>query len=323
VAIVAAAVATKVSMDAAGIHARDYPVHLVARDLIDHNINVLAHALAGLGNGDVSGLRWGPVKLAHLAGTGLTIAALAAVMWTAGREIAAAAVARAEGRADGCGTPVRTVWLTFWAVSATALAVSFVATTAPEGTYSNRYLVGVLLAVTAVLPLAVERSARARVLLAVGVAVFALIGVMSLLRGEMTNNPLRFPTRSTADALAAFARARGLAVGYAGYWDAPALTWSAGDDRLRVYPVTECAPEHRLCPPSFHRISTWYRPRPRTRTFLVLHPALSMEKPTAPDLQLGAPVAVDRVGPLTVYTYNYDIAARMGGVDPRLGAVTA
>jgi hypothetical protein len=347
-AVVAAAVGLGAWMDAIGIHAKDYPLHLVPADRIDDNVDILARALAALGNGDITGLPFGAAKLLHLAGIALTLVALAAAAWAVVRTLASAVASRAAGaEADAAATgaeaqaaatgagaraaagdaappaPERVAWAGFWAVSAVALIGSFVGTTAPEGIYSSRYLVGVLLSVAALLPLAGAASARGRAVLAVGVAAFALIGVGSLLRGEMTQNPGRYPSQATARELAAFAQARGLTVGYAGYWDAADLTWNAGDGPLRVYPVIECSPDHQLCPATFHRISTWYRPRPGTRTFLVLDAALRMEKPTGLDPRLGPPAAVDRVGPLTVYTFDYDIAARMGAVDPRRGAVAS
>jgi hypothetical protein len=337
-AVVVAAAGLGAWMDAIGIHAKDYPLHLVSADRVDDNLDILVRALAALGNGDITGLPFGAAKLLHLAGIALTLLALAAAAWAVARTLAGAVAARRaagteatrrdagpEARAavgDAAPpAPERVVWAGFWALSAVALIGSFVGTTAPEGIYSSRYLVGVLLAVAALLPLAVVASARGRAVLAVGVAAFALIGVGSLLRGEMTQNPGRYPSAATARELAAFAKARGLTVGYAGYWDAADLTWNAGDGPLRVYPVIECSPDHQLCPATFHRISTWYRPRPGTRSFLVLDAALRMEKPTGLDPRLGPPAAVDRVGPLTVYTFDYDIAARMGAVDPRRGAV--
>ena len=316
-------------MDAIGIHAKDYPLQLVSADRVDDNLDILARALAALGNGDITGLPFGAAKLLHLAGIALTLIALAAAAWAVARTLASAVATRRAAGAEARSAaghaappaPERVVWVGFWALSAVALFGSFAGTTAPEGIYSSRYLVGVLLAVAALLPLAGLASARGRAVLAVGVAAFALIGVGSLLRGEMTQNPGRYPSKATARELAAFAKARGLTVGYAGYWDAADLTWNAGDGPLRVYPVIECSPDHQLCPATFHRISTWYRPRPATRSFFVLDAALRMEKPTGLDPRLGPPAAVDHVGPLSVYTFDYDIAARMGAVDPRRGAV--
>lgn len=310
--ILAGALVSALAMDATDLTARDYPLSLAAPGDWPDNINILGKALAGLGNGDVFGLPFGAAKLLHLLGLGLTALAVVAVAVAVVRLVAATPHAIAPLRAH----------VAFWTIASLLLVASFVGSSAPEGIYSNKYLVGVLLGVAAVLPLVAERGRVAARAVLVGVALFALVGVGSLVRGEMTENPARFPGPALAKQLAAFAQARGLSVGYASYWDAMPLTWHAGEDAaLRVYPVVECAPEHALCPLSFHRISSWYRPRGAVRTFLVMDPELRLEPLTGVDARLGRPESVDRVGRLTVYTFPYDIAARMGGVRAGFGAV--
>ncbi|MCW2985963.1 MAG: hypothetical protein JWR63_3533, partial [Conexibacter sp.] len=312
--VAVAAVATSVGMAAGDVRAKRFPVHVASPHRVGDNLDVLFRAVAGLGNGDVFGLPFGAAKLLHLAGIVLTALALGAVAWTAARVLAD----RLRGRGDP--SPARVAHVAFWATSSVLLVGSFVATTAPEAIYSNRYLVGLLLAVAALLPLVAQRTALARAAVLAGATAFALIGTLSLLRGELTANPARFPTPALAHRLAAFAQARGLAIGYAGYWDAPALTWAADSPTLRVFPVQECDADHALCPLSFHRISTWYRPRPHTRTFLLIDREQRMPLVTGADPRLGRPAAVDQVGPLTIYTYPYDIAARMPGVTRGAGA---
>jgi hypothetical protein len=317
--VAVAAVATTAIMAAADVRAKSFPVDLASPHRVRHNLDVLFHAVAGLGNGDVFGLPFGAAKVLHLGGIVLTALALSAVAWTAGRLLVAAV--RRRGADGDPAAPARVAHVAFWASSSVLLVGSFVATTAPEATYSNRYLVGLLLGVAALLPLVAERTAPARAAVLAGATAFALIGTLSLLRGELTANPSRFPTPALAHRLAAFAQDRGLAIGYASYWDATALTWAADSPTLRVFPVQQCDADHLLCPLTFHRISTWYRPRPHTRTFLLINREQRMSLVTGADPRLGPPVAVDQVGPLTIYTYPYDIAARMAGVTPGAGAL--
>jgi hypothetical protein len=310
--IVVGAVATVGAMAIQDLRAADYPLGAAAPYRWRHNVEVLGRSLAGLGNGDVWGSFGGPAGV-HAVGLALTAAAIVAVTWAVARTSPAIA--------SRTGTPERRAYVVFWATSALSLIASFLGTTAPEWIWSGRYLVGVLLAVAALLALVAERGAAARAVVHAGAAAFACVGIVALAAGEMTANTVGYPEPPLARQLAAFAEQRGMTTGYASYWDAMALTWHGGERGMRVYPVQECAPRHGLCPMGFHRISTWYRPRPRTSTFLVIDPVVKTGPLTGVDPRLGPPASIDRVGPLVVYTFSYDIAARMGGVSPSAGAL--
>ena len=75
-----------------------------------------------------------------------------------------------------------------------------------------------------------------------------------------------------------------------------------------MYPVSVCDQGAHLCPFDLHVISSWYTPRPSTRSFLLTDPRLPLVP--APTPGLGRPSAVYRVGRLTMYVYPYDIASR-------------
>ena len=99
-----------------------------------------------------------------------------------------------------------------------------------------------------------------------------------------------------------------LTVGYAGYWDASPVTWATGF-RTQVYPVSVCDQRQHLCRFDLHFISSWYSPRPHTGSFLLTDPSLQNVWIRPPDL--GRPAAVYRIGRLTMYTYPYDLAAKI------------
>jgi hypothetical protein len=133
----------------------------------------------------------------------------------------------------------------------------------------------------------------------------------ALVRRDLQDDAARYPTSSVSGPLIRLAEEQGLKHGYAGYWDASPITWQA-KGAIQVYPVKTCpAGRARICPYHLHQISSWYRPRPRTRTFLVSDPTQPGSRIEAPR-GLGAPALVRFIGPVTVYVYGYDIASRFG-----------
>jgi hypothetical protein len=66
----------------------------------------------------------------------------------------------------------------------------------------------------------------------------------------------------------------------------------------------------QLCRFYFHNISSWYTPRPNTKTYLVVDPAQPLV--TGPDPAMGKPLKMLTVGRLQVYVYGYDIASKLG-----------
>jgi len=79
-----------------------------------------------------------------------------------------------------------------------------------------------------------------------------------------------------------------------------------------VHPVRMCDDEGRPCPFEFHRISTWYVPRPGRRSMLVLDRRIRALAVTRMDPKLGRPAAIRRVGQLDVAIYDHDIARGFG-----------
>ncbi len=205
----------------------------------------------------------------------------------------------------------RPAFVLFWGLGAGLVALAFVLSTAPVDLTAVRYAVPLLYAAAATAPLLLDRPGWARTLVPAAVSVFALAGVVGLARDRVAPAPL--PVRVAQPELLRFFEREHLTTGYAGYWEASSLTWQS-KFKVNVYPVYECRRPVALtlCPFYFHHISTWYRARRGTRTFLIVDPAQPFVA-GPPDPAFGRPEQVYRTGPLSVYVYPYDIASRFAG----------
>ena len=180
-------------------------------------------------------------------------------------------------------------------------------TTVPVDQTSGRYLVPAGYGLVALVVTAAGAVGPKRLAAAAGCATVCFGAVLGLGRGELQANPSRFPDLGTGRALQSFVRQAHLSYGYAGYWDASALTWETRL-KVRLYPVQACGTT--LCPFQFHQISSFYTPRPGTRPFLLSDPSQPLNP--GPAAALGAPLSTVHIGAATVYVYGYDIAARFG-----------
>ena len=121
----------------------------------------------------------------------------------------------------------------------------------------------------------------------------------------------RSPLARASGPLLRLARREHLEYGYARYADAAPLGWQTHAG-IRVYPIAACHPKApHLCPWGFHRISSWYRPRRATRSFLVTD---SITRNAI--ASLGRHIAAFHAAGLTIYVYPYDIAFKLGHCSP-------
>jgi hypothetical protein len=199
--------------------------------------------------------------------------------------------------------PARASWCVFWGSCAVLLSGAFIFSTNPQDLMSDRYLVGVLYAVAALIPLATAGAVLRRALITGGTSFFALTGIVTLVRGQELIGTSA-ASRQYSE-IARIAAANHLHLGYAQYWDAAPLTW-ATHMRLRVYPVLDCPGRPALCFYYLHVITSWYKPRRDVRSFLISDSA----KPPAADPvpNLGRANATYHVGTMTMYVYDYDLA---------------
>lgn len=158
----------------------------------------------------------------------------------------------------------------FWAVVVLALTVGFVGSGIPNrlgGVTVDRYLVPLVLAVAACLPVALARPARMRWLGALAALALMVPGMVLLWRGDLVTRREAYPNVRQATAMAAWLRTEGATTGYSDYFDALSLTYQRGID---VRPAQPCQSGPALCPSAINTRDVWYRPV-RGRTFLLMN----------------------------------------------------
>jgi hypothetical protein len=270
---------------------------------IASNFKLWWQSIATLGNGDYFGRDPSFSSGLAVACAALSITAVALLPRLGWVEL------RRRGAPQGFpAAPDRLAFVVFWCSSAILLTAAFLLSALPLDIQADRYLVGLVYAAAAVIPvLAVGRPLTEAAAL-VGTCVFALSGITSSVQGVYTRNTFRSPSTGLARQVASVAAAHHLKYGYAGYWDASPITW-ATHLRVQVYPVSVCAQNAHLCRFDLHFISSWYTPRPGIQSFLLIDPAQPLVRGPTPDL--GPPAAVYHVGRIVMYAYPYDLATRI------------
>jgi hypothetical protein len=283
----------------AGVHTTT----LATAAKIGTNFRLWWQSIAVLGNGDFFGLDVSFVSALAVACAALSIGAVAVLPRVGWRAL--------RLRADDAASPeasARLAFMVFWCSSAIVLSAAFVLSATPVDIHGNRYLIGLIYAAAAVIPVIAAGRVRTEAAAVIGTCVFALSGVIAMAKGTVTNDTNRFPTAAVANQVWRLAVANHLQFGYSGYWDAAPITW-ASHFRVRVYPVSVCVRNTHLCPFDLHTISSWYTPHPGARSFLLTDSAIPLVPSPTPDL--GGPSAVYHVGNLTMYVYPYDLATRI------------
>jgi hypothetical protein len=276
---------------------------LASLDHIASNFRLWWQSIATLGNGDYFGRDPSFSFGLAVACAALSIAAVALLPRLGWSEL------RHRAAPEGFpGAPDRVAFVVFWCSSAILLSAAFLLSALPLDVQADRYLVGLVYAVAAMIPVLAVGRPLTEAAAVVGTCVFALSGITSLVRDVYTRNPYRFPSTGLARQVASVAAAHHLKYGYAGYWDAAAITW-ATHLRAQVFPVSVCAQNAHLCRFDLHFISSWYTPRPGIRSFLLIDPTQPLVPAPTPDL--GPPAAVYHVGRITMYVYPYDLATRI------------
>ena len=302
---VAAAIGAAIAVEAmhrVHVYAAETTIVFVGwNELVDH-VTELVQSLADLFNGDFGGAAIGARSLLAFACAVAVVAGLVAA-WRLGRE--------QLGRLRAGGPPitaVREAHVTFWLLALALPAAAFVLSGFGQ-IGGARYLVAsgygiVVLAAVALAP-------RGHLARAVGVVAASLVvtaSVVALASGDIRANSGHYPRQDFARFLTTFTQGEGLKYGYASYWVAAALTWETST-RIEVYPVLPCSSPGGLCTYPLHVITSWYLPRARTRTFVVLDPRYG---PTPADLHFGNTVEVASYGEYKIYVYDYDVAANLG-----------
>jgi len=289
---------------------QDLPVDVAFApfDRIVSNFRLLLHALTFLGNGDFGGAEVEAKSVFALVCAIAVLAALVAVTRWASRwvrDVARRPAQRPE-------RPELLAHASFWILAGTVTSIAFVMSTLPIDKFSARYLMTAYYALAALVPLLAVRP-RARAAVAAGTTLVVAGATAALVRGDLHAAP-GSPSGDISGPLLRLAQAEGVEHGYAGFWTAAPLTWQM-KAQVRVYPVASCTGGPELCRFKLHYISSWYRPRPNTRSFLIIDPHhLEGIGPSYADPKFGPPQKSARIGDVTVHIYGYDIASRFHGL---------
>jgi hypothetical protein len=278
-----------------------FPISFLGSTAIFSKLETTIVAFAGLGGGEFFGRPAAGTSLLVFVLAVLAIVGLLAVLglvWRYAKSL--------EQRGSSTMTSPQDIYVAFWiGVLVLSLAAYVFTSIGVEG--ANRFLPGAYAGTAALLPvlLAARQRVLRRALLVGGVALFAiLIATSHLIEGPVTGNG---PSRSEAYQMLDFVRAEHADHGYAAYEIAPVATTQT-HAALKVYAAFAC--NGTLFPGGLSEISTWYQPKPGTRSFIITQAGtpLASNPPV-----LGTPLATASYGPYTVYVYGHDIATNLGG----------
>ncbi len=295
-------------MHGAGIRvdelAQSAEMKFVKPNALAANGGKMFNELAYLVGGNFLGQRMDRAGLLQLISGGTLLLGATATVYAIYR--AAASGERHAGRAAADVSP-RLVHVAFWS---TCLAVGLLLfLLSSVGSVDFRYLVGPLVAIAALLPMAAARSTDWRVAVGAGLAVMALAGLARLDTRPLPYLPRDIPlAHRDITAVTRFAHRYHATDGYAVYWDAVTITWHTRF-AVDLHPVIRCGPwpPERYCP-VYHADSftAAYIPRTGIRTLFIGDSRFR----SLPPASWGKPIASERIGRLTLYAYPYDIANR-------------
>jgi hypothetical protein len=288
---------------------------LAGAEQIAVNFKFWWQSIVALGGGSFFGQSAGFTSVLELACALLSIAAVVVIApRIAWREVSDAfargsrgAAASADKHDSATSDDLRVAWCAFWGLSLVFLSLAFMVSSIPVELDDDRYLVGLVYAAAALLPLSANGSAMRQAAIVAGTSVFAFSGVVGLVEGHAIENPVQWPAGYLDGQVAKIAHREHLTIGYAGYWDAATITWGT-DYAVDVFPLQPCGAQY--CAFYEHDISSWYTARPGIRTFLLADSVAPLATGYIPSL--GKPVAIHQIGQLTMYVFPYDIASRLG-----------
>jgi hypothetical protein len=310
---VAIAAATTLIAHAVGFQSVPYSAVFAAVANVPRNVGWLVHAFLILMNGDFSGMALRPRGLLAIASAAIALVALGIPYLLARNEARRFARSPAAERALAAGPGAARMALTaFWASAALVTSAAFVFST-QANVGASRYLLPLEYAAAATLPLLATRSRILRL------AVAAAAGVLLLTNLHDLASPVGVapynPTLAAAEPqIVALAKREHLTYGYAGFYQASALTWMA-HEAVQVAPVATCprpSPTAVLCRFSFMNMASWYRPRRGVRSFLLVNRAYpSTTTDGGPQTAIGLPRRQYTIGSFTLYVYDHDIASEL------------
>ncbi|HEV3322192.1 MAG TPA: hypothetical protein VG147_08400 [Solirubrobacteraceae bacterium] len=297
------AVATTSIMHSAGVFLAYFELRFATLEAISTNVKLWWQSIVLLGNGNFSEAAITFTTILALVCGALSVGMALLVPRYTWRYVAS----RRSG--DEPVDERLSVYIIFWATSLVCLSAGFILSSVPAGLGTTRYLVGVVFAVAAMLPLFARGSVAARALVVAGTLVFLLTATISLGDSGLVKPPSTAgPSPQVAEAIARTAERVGATRGYATYWNAAPITWRS-NFRVQVAPFVGCSGSPTgVCPGSFNYLEAWYRPG-SFRTFLLTDSSGPQWSPPAALRQRA--IATYRFGTVTMYVYNYDIVTSL------------
>lgn len=214
-------------------------------------------------------------------------------------------------RKTGSDQPV-TLYLLFWVSSGLAVFCAYSLSTFAAGpSDTSRYVVPMFYVLAATVPILGRRPGWARRGALAGATLFCALSLEGRV-GVLAYEGLQVfrSVQREGPEVISFLDSQGLTRGYAGYFNAHPLTYLS-DMRIHVYPVIPCQQPVRnvLCPFSVNTRTAWYRPHSGVRSFIVFDAAGPPSLSAAPAPDYGPPAVTRHFGNISVFVYDYDVAA--------------
>lgn len=283
-----------------------------AGDVVGHIPLVGKGILALAGAPDMGGQIQGPAPVRWVLAAALLVGLVAALWPSRGQ-------ARQDGDAPATLALARRVYGAFWGIAAAAVSAGYLLSDIPGESVvvsvpGTRYLVPLLLAAVAVLPVVLySADAPARRRAGAGVAAMAIVagGALGLANRDIERAQLT-ELSAQAPRIAQWLDEKGVDRGYASYWSAGPLSYHTGLDVLAVRPCVSFARE-TLCPVALNGRRDWYRPVGELSSFVVVDAVRPGDAvtPGAWRGNFGRPAEMRRFGSMVVRVYPYDVAERL------------
>ncbi len=302
------AIATVLIMRSAGVITNGHKIKIVTTENISQNAKLLWQAFALVVNGGFSGqdITFTTVIALMSAALGVGVAFLIpGFIWRYVRD------------RQSNGEPLDaqlSAYMMFWAASIVCISLGFVFSSAPifpANFEDTAYLVGILYAVAAIVPLLARKNVAMRAIAVAGTLVFLLNSFIALDNDGILQAPQQDsgPSLQVARDVTRVAEAMHATHGYGVYWDAGSITWLS-NFKVLVAPIVGCPSSSALCRGANDYLESWYNFEPR-RTFLLSDVDYLQWTPPA---VLGRALAIYHFGTVTMYVYNYNVTEKLFGV---------
>jgi hypothetical protein len=259
------------------------------------NISLELAALTQLGSGDFWDTELGPGNALTFTAGVLVLAAVALTLRALWRRVSSAGFF--SRREDPPADVARHALIVFWGTALVSTLAAFYGTSVASVGPNTRYIVVSFVALAVLVPALAWHSRAARVTVIIGVVVFSVLALRAQLQEDLDVYGYG-PTADEVSAVEQFVEQHGVTHGYAGYGDAPVITWQS-HLRVRAYPLSMTA--GRLAPIYNHTISSWYSPR--APVFIVTRDTKFFAFLPRAIPGLGRPSATARFGQLNVSIY--------------------